>query len=208
MISSWLCLDNTVKKKLNVESKTTVAMRVLDVMLAGLGLLILWPLLFFLYLLGLFDTGSPVLCQERVGRDLKPFRIIKFRTMSLETPLVGSHLLGNGAITPLGGFLRKTKLDELPQLWNVLRGEMSLVGPRPNLFNQQDLIKARTSLGVYLVRPGITGLAQIRRIDMSKPHLLAHTDAQMLKKLNLYNYFKYIFMTIAGNGVGDCVKSN
>jgi O-antigen biosynthesis protein WbqP len=195
-------------KKISIEKKAAVAMRVLDVMLAGLGLLILWPLLLFLYLVGLIDTGSPVLCQERVGRNLKPFRIIKFRTMSLETPHVGSHLVKNSAITPLGGVLRRTKLDELPQLWNVLRGEMSLVGPRPNLFNQKDLIKARTALGVYLARPGITGLAQIRRIDMSNPDLLARTDAEMLKKLNLYYYFKYIFMTIAGNGVGDCVKSN
>ena len=193
-------------KNPNVKNKHAFATRLVDVLLAGFGLLILSPFLLFLYVLGLIDTGSPLLCQERVGRDLKPFRIIKFRTMNIGTPHVGSHLVEKTSITPLGGLLRRTKLDELPQLWNVLKGEMSLVGPRPNLFNQQDLIEARTSLGVYSARPGITGLAQILSIDMSKPDLLARTDAQMLREFNLVKYFKYIFLTVAGNGVGDRVK--
>ncbi|MCD8513139.1 MAG: sugar transferase, partial [Nitrincola sp.] len=106
------------------------------------------------------------------------------------------------SITKLGSFLRKTKLDELPQLWNVLKGEMSLVGPRPNLFNQEELIAERDAMGVYAVRPGITGLAQVNDIDMSTPKLLAETDQKMLKSLTVTAYFKYIFMTVAGKGAG------
>ena len=107
----------------------------------------------------------------------------------------------------MGVFLRKTKLDELPQLWNVVKGDMSLVGPRPNLFNQKELIEAREEVGVYDVRPGITGLAQINEIDMSTPQLLAKTDAQMILSMSLMNYFTYIFKTITGKGAGDRVES-
>ena len=107
------------------------------------------------------------------------------------------------AVTHLGSFLRKTKLDELPQLWNVLKGEVSLVGPRPNLLNQVELINAREALDVYRVRPGITGLAQIKDIDMSTPTLLANTDAEMISAMSVVNYFKYIFLTVAGKGQGD-----
>jgi lipopolysaccharide/colanic/teichoic acid biosynthesis glycosyltransferase len=94
-------------------------------------------------------------------------------------------------------------LDELPQLWNVFIGEMSLVGPRPNLFNQEELINERDSRGVYSVRPGITGLAQINKIDMSTPQLLAETDAKMTNNLNIYFYFYYIIVTVLGKGAGD-----
>ena len=142
----------------------------------------------------------------RVGRNERPFTLLKFRTMRPETPSVASHLSDISAITPLGLFLRRTKLDELPQLWNVLKGEMSLVGPRPCLFNQTELIGERASRGVFNVRPGITGLAQVNNIDMSTPKLLAETDAQMLKELTLSAYFKYIFMTVGGKGSGDAVK--
>ena len=108
--------------------------------------------------------------------------------------------------TRLGACLRKTKLDELPQLINVLKGEMSLVGPRPNLFNQEDWIKEREALGVYDVLPGITGLAQVQNIDMSTPNLLAKTDKEMIDTLNLKGYFIYIFKTATGSGSGDAVK--
>ena len=103
--------------------------------------------------------------------------------------------------------MRKTKLDELPQLWNVLKGDMSLVGPRPNLFNQDELIAERDALGVYDVRPGITGLAQVNEIDMSTPALLAKTDRKMIDSLSVSNYFKYIIATVSGKGRGDRVKS-
>jgi lipopolysaccharide/colanic/teichoic acid biosynthesis glycosyltransferase len=159
-----------------------------------------------LYLIGLFDTGSPLFFQQRVGRHQKPFTLVKFRTMKVDTASVATHLASASAITPFGAFLRKTKLDELPQLWNVLKGEMSLVGPRPGLFNQQELLDARSGLGVYAVRPGITGLAQVNEIDMSTPLLLAETDAKMIATLTLSDYFKYIFMTVAGKGSGDRIK--
>lgn len=181
-------------------------LRILDFLAACLGLLLLWPVLLVVVFIGFFDTGAPVFVQLRVGRNKKPFKLIKFRTMSVETKSVASHLVNNASITKLGAFLRKTKLDELPQLINVLKGEMSLVGPRPNLFNQDDLIKERDALGVYDVLPGITGLAQVQNIDMSTPKLLAKTDKKMIDALTLKSYFKYIIMTALGSGSGDAVK--
>ena len=180
--------------------------RLIDFLAAFFGLLFLWPILLIVTIIGLFDTGSPIFIQTRVGKYKKPFKLIKFRTMSKDTASVASHLASNVAITKFGSFLRKTKIDELPQLINVLKGEMSLVGPRPNLFNQEDLIAERDALGVYNVLPGVTGLAQVQNIDMSTPALLAKTDKQMIDTLNIKNYFKYILMTVTGSGSGDAVK--
>ncbi|MDH6019776.1 sugar transferase [Vibrio splendidus] len=180
--------------------------RILDFLAAFFGLLFLWPILLVVIIIGLFDTGSPIFIQERVGRNKKPFKLIKFRTMSVETKSVASHLASDASITKLGGFLRKTKIDELPQLINVVKGEMSLVGPRPNLFNQEELIRERDAQGVYDVLPGVTGLAQVQNIDMSTPELLAKTDKQMIDTLTLKDYFKYILMTATGSGSGDAVK--
>lgn len=179
--------------------------RLLDFLAALFGLVLLWPVLLIVSFIGLFDTGSPIFVQERVGRYKKPFRLIKFRTMSVDTQSVASHLASTSSITRFGSFLRKTKIDELPQLINVLKGEMSLVGPRPNLFNQEALIKERDALGVYEVLPGITGLAQVQNIDMSTPELLAKTDRQMIDSLTLTSYFRYIIMTATGSGAGDAV---
>ena len=181
-------------------------LRLFDFVLALLGLAFGSPVLLIIYIVGLFDTGSPLFCQERVGKNKQPFTLVKFRTMQVNTASVASHLASSSSITTLGGFLRKTKLDELPQLWNVLKGEMSLVGPRPNLFNQEELIAARDRLGVYDVLPGITGLAQVSDIDMSTPELLAETDNQMIETLTVRDYFKYIFMTATGRGQGDRVR--
>lgn len=180
--------------------------RLIDFLASFFGLLFLWPVLVIVTIIGMFDTGSPIFIQERVGRNKKPFKLIKFRTMSVETKSVASHLASNASITKLGNFLRKTKIDELPQLINVVKGEMSLVGPRPNLFNQEALIKERDAHGVYDVLPGVTGLAQVQNIDMSTPELLAKTDKQMIETLTLKDYFKYILMTATGSGSGDAVK--
>ena len=180
--------------------------RLLDLAFSLLGLVCGFPVLLVIYLVGLFDTGSPIFRQERVGRHKKPFTLVKFRTMSVDTASVASHLASTSSITKLGSFLRRTKLDELPQLWNVLKGEMSLVGPRPGLFNQTELTQAREAKGVYSVRPGITGLAQVNEIDMSTPELLAETDAKMISSLSIANYFKYIIQTVTGKGSGDRVK--
>ena len=180
-------------------------LRLFDLTLAVAGLIVTSPLLVILMIVGLFDTGSPMFRQTRVGRNKKPFTLLKFRTMRPETAHVATHLADASAVTALGKFLRRTKLDELPQLWNVLKGEMSLVGPRPCLFDQQELIEARERLGVFHVRPGITGLAQVNDIDMSTPELLAETDARMLSSLGAKDYFRYILMTVTGKGSGDRV---
>lgn len=180
--------------------------RIIDILAAFFGLLFLWPILLIVVIVGLLDTGSPVFIQTRVGKNKKPFKLIKFRTMSVDTKSVASHLANNASITKMGSFLRKTKIDELPQLINVLKGEMSLVGPRPNLFNQEELIKERDALGVYDVLPGVTGLAQVQNIDMSTPVLLAKIDKKMIDTLNVKDYFKYIVMTVTGSGSGDAVK--
>ena len=179
--------------------------RLIDLFAAFFGLLFLWPVLLIVTLIGIFDTGSPIFVQERVGRYKKPFKLIKFRTMSLDTQSVASHLASTSSITKLGVFLRKTKIDELPQLINVLKGDMSLVGPRPNLFNQHELIAERDALKIYDVLPGITGLAQINNIDMSTPKLLAETDKEMIDTITLSKYFKYIIQTVSGRGAGDAI---
>ena len=180
--------------------------RIFDIFFSFLGLLILSPIILLLLIIGIFDTGSPLFRQERVGVNKRPFYLLKFRSMHVNTQAVATHLVQVSAITKWGSFLRKSKLDELPQLINVLMGEMSFVGPRPNLFNQLELIEERGKRGVYSVRPGITGLAQIQKIDMSTSQLLAETDANMIDNLNVFYYFKYIFLTIFGKGFGDRVR--
>lgn len=180
--------------------------RLLDIFFATCGLLLGFPILLILALIGWLDTRSPLFRQTRVGRNQLPFTLIKFRTMRVGTASVATHLANSSSITPFGHFLRRTKLDELPQLWNVLWGEMSLVGPRPCLPNQYELIAAREVLGVFNARPGITGLAQIQGIDMSTPEKLAQVDAEMLQALSLKAYFRYILQTIMGKGQGDRVR--
>lgn len=181
--------------------------RFLDFVFSLAGLIFCSPILFLICLIGVLDLGSPLFRQERMGRNKKPFVLIKFRTMSMDTVSVASHLASRSSITRFGAFLRRTKLDELPQLWNVLKGDMSIVGPRPNLFSQHRLIRERDLLGIYNIRPGITGLAQINRIDMSKPVLLARKDNEMISSFSTFQYLKYIFVTILGKGFGDRIRS-
>ena len=181
-------------------------LRVLDVVLAICGLVALLPIFFIIYFVSWIDNRSPLFMQQRVGWRQKPFFLVKFRTMRSDTADLPTHLVHSSAVTRHGRFLRRTKLDELPQVWNVLIGEMSFVGPRPGLPSHHELTKAREAAGVFASRPGITGRAQISGIDMSTPELLAKTDAEMLRDLNLKSYFRYIFMTIIGRGRGDKVK--
>ena len=143
-----------------------------------------------------------------MGQHCKAFLAIKFRTMTPINEITRQYddPIETKRITPLGKILRKSRIDELPQILNVLKGEMSLVGPRPGLFNQEELTNAREKLGVFLVRPGITGLSQVNEIDMSTPQLLAESDAKMIAEMSVANYFKYIFQTVAGKGSGDRVK--
>jgi len=170
--------------------------RLLDFFFSLFGIFILSPLLVLLLIIGLIEYSSPLFMQTRVGIHQKPFVLIKFRTMPLATKSAATHLVKNLKLSLFSSFLRKTKLDEIPQLWNVLRGEMSLVGPRPCLFNQDKLINERKKRGVFKIRPGITGLAQIKGITMKNPTLLAKTDLEMIKQINIFNYFYYIVQTI------------
>ncbi|MDC3142859.1 sugar transferase [Candidatus Pelagibacter sp.] len=170
--------------------------RIFDFLFSLIGLILLFPLLILIFLIGLFDNGSPLFIQKRVGYNFKSFSLIKFRTMPVGMRSAGTHLIKNIKFSSFGYFLRGTKIDEIPQLLNVLIGDMSLVGPRPCLFNQRKLINERKKRGVFKVRPGITGLAQISGINMKTPTLLAKTDQKMIKKMSLYNYFYYIFKTI------------
>ena len=181
-------------------------LRFFDIAFSLAGLTFGAPILAIIYIIGLFDTGSPIFRQERLGRHQKPFTLVKFRTMAVDTASVASHLASVSSITQFGHFLRRSKFDELPQLWNVLKGEMSLVGPRPGLANQLELTAAREAESVFSVRPGITGLAQVNQIDMSTPELLAQTDSQMIRSMSVARYFWYIVMTVLGSGRGDRVQ--
>jgi len=170
--------------------------RIFDFLFSLIGLIFLSPLLILIIIIGLIDNGSPLFIQKRVGCNLKSFSLNKFRTMPINTKSIGTHLLKDLKLTSFGYFLRRTKLDEIPQLFNVLIGDMSLVGPRPCLFNQRKLISERKKRGVFKVRPGITGLAQILGINMGTPTLLSKMDLKMIKKMSLFNYFYYIVKTI------------
>ena len=170
--------------------------RCFDFLFSLLGLIFLLPFLVFVFFICLFDNGSPLFIQKRVGYNLKSFSLIKFRTMPIGVRSAGTHLIKNIQLSSLGYFLRRTKIDEVPQLINVLFGDISLVGPRPCLFNQKKLISERKKRGVFKVRPGITGLAQISGINMKTPTLLAKIDQKMIKGMSLNNYFYYIFKTI------------
>ena len=183
----------------------SVLLRVIDILIAFIGIVFFMPLSVVVFIIAFVETGSAIFLQVRVGQNQRPFTLIKFRTMKRETLSVATHLVDPQAVTPIGHFLRRSKLDELPQLWNVLKGEMSLVGPRPCLFSQEELMRERERLGVFAVRPGITGLAQIRGIDMSTPELLAQTDAEMIASFSLRHYFRYILLTLLGKGSGDRV---
>ena len=180
--------------------------RIIDITLSSLGLIIFSPLIVFVYLIIYKESKSPFFIQQRLGKKMKKFLLVKFRTMSVGTGDYATHLVEPTNISKVGKFLRKTKLDELPQLWNVLKGEMSIVGPRPCLLNQKELIKARHKFKIYNTKPGITGLAQINGIDMSEPILLAKTEYKMIKNFNIFYYFYYIFLTLIGFGLGDRIK--
>ena len=183
--------------------------RLFDLLTSTFGMLMLAPVITVLAWQVRRKLGSPVLFrQTRPGKNGKPFEIIKFRTMRDTINTEGNLLTDKERMTHFGSFLRSTSLDELPELWNVLKGDMSLVGPRPGLPNQFELSVARDKLRVFEVRPGITGLAQISGVDMSTPELLAKIDAKMITNMSFRSYFRYLFLTILGKGQGDRIKGN
>ena len=180
--------------------------RFFDFSFSALGLMLGLPIFCLLLFFGWLQTKSPLFYQYRLGKDKRLFKLVKYRTMLKDTAHVATHLAAESSVTPFGRFLRRTKLDELPQLWNVLIGDMSLVGPRPCLESQHELIEARNKLNVFSVRPGITGLAQVNDIDMSTPELLAKTDAKMIESFSVKQYFYLIFLTLTGKGAGDRIR--
>ena len=181
--------------------------RIIDFVAAIVGLFILSPLIIVLLVILYIEHGKPIFIQTRVGKNQKPFRLVKFRSMSPKAANLPTHEISADLITRTGKFIRATKLDELPQLWNVLKGEMSLVGPRPCLPTQDELISERAKRNVFNIRPGITGPAQVRNIDMSTPKLLAETDEQLVQYLSVAEYLKYVLLTVTGSGQGDKVRN-
>ncbi|BCO29315.1 undecaprenyl phosphate N,N'-diacetylbacillosamine 1-phosphate transferase [Rhodoferax lithotrophicus] len=174
--------------------------RVFDLFLAiGVTLILLLPIL-FVGLLVRFTSKGPVLYwSNRVGKNNVIFKMPKFRSMQMGTPAVATHLLSNpdAYLTPIGSFLRKSSLDELPQLWSILNGDMSFVGPRPALFNQHDLIELRTKAGVHHLVPGLTGWAQINgRDELPIPQKVA-MDIEYLHQKSLWFDIKIIILTAA-----------
>ncbi len=162
--------------------KSGIAKRLFDVVISLIGFVLLAPLFLFCMLaVRLTSNGSVFYISDRIGKNNTHFNMIKFRTMRIDTPQVATHLMTDtqSYLTPVGTLLRKTSLDELPQLINVLRGEMSIVGPRPALFNQDDQIDLRTRSGCYILTPGITGWAQINGRD----------DISITKKVELDTWY-------------------
>lgn len=178
--------------------------RAFDLLASIVGLILLAPVLLAIaWLVSRTSAGGPLFVQTRLGRSEKPFLCYKFRTMAEGAPVAGSHEVESYWITPMGRRLRALKLDELPQLVNVLRGDMSLVGPRPCLPSQVDVIEARRVRNIFSIRPGITGLAQLNSIDMSTPDRLAEADHYYLKNRSFVGDIAIIFRTVFGGGAGD-----
>jgi O-antigen biosynthesis protein WbqP len=177
--------------------------RTFDILAAGVALIVLWPVILVTALaVRLGSPGPGILAQRRIGRDGAEFTCYKLRTMHPDTAQVPTHQVGTAALTPIGGFLRRSKLDELPQLLNVLRGDMSIVGPRPCLPTQTELIEARSRLGALRVLPGITGLAQVQGVDMSDPQRLAGIDAEYVRTHTFGGDLRIILQTLMGSGMG------
>jgi O-antigen biosynthesis protein WbqP len=173
--------------------------RIFDILASIFGLLV-FSLPFFLIalMIKLTSRGPIIYWSDRIGKDNAIFKMAKFRTMRVGTPVLATHLLANSGeyLTPLGSFLRKSSLDELPQLWCILIGEMSIVGPRPALFNQDDLIKARTQIGIHLIKPGLTGWAQVNGRDELSINSKVKLDLEYLENQSLSFDLKIIGLTI------------
>jgi O-antigen biosynthesis protein WbqP len=175
--------------------------RSLDILLTLIGLTVLSPFIVITYILVKLTSSGPALFwSQRVGKDNQLFSMPKFRSMRIGTPQIATHLMNqqsnpNSYLTPVGSFIRKASLDELPQLWSVLKGDMSVVGPRPALFNQDDLIKLRTEKGVHELKPGITGWAQINgRDEIPIPQKVA-LDVYYLEHQSMLLDIKIVVLT-------------
>lgn len=185
--------------------------RIIDIFASIAGILVLSPLLILLTIVIKSDSRGPILFkQKRIGLHKKTFMIYKFRTMRTDTPAdMPTHLLADPAsfITKSGAFMRRTSLDELPQLFNILFGQMSVVGPRPALWNQYDLIEAREEVGANNIRPGLTGWAQVNGRDELAIEAKAKLDGDYIKRMSLWFdiqiFFKTIFSVLRHEGVKE-----
>ncbi|SMX45333.1 hybrid nucleoside-diphosphate sugar epimerase/sugar transferase [Octadecabacter ascidiaceicola] len=185
------------------------AIRLLDILAASAVLILLFWLLIIAWVVVKMESSGPgIFVQKRVGRKQRSFKLYKFRTMNVGTPDIGTHEACVSAVTRSGVFLRKTKIDELPQVLNVLLNQMSFVGPRPCLINQTDLVNEREARKVFSIKGGITGLAQVQNIDMSEPKVLAITDADYVAMRTILLDVKLLVMTALGKGQGDKVRSS
>jgi O-antigen biosynthesis protein WbqP len=173
--------------------------RSFDVLLSSVSLLVLWPLLLFLALIIKGTSKGPVLhWSRRVGRDNQLFQMPKFRSMRIDAPQLPTHLLRNPEdyLSPVGKLLRQTSLDELPQLWSILIGDLSFVGPRPALFNQDDLVALRTERGIHVLVPGLTGWAQVNGRDELPIPVKVEFDYEYLQRRSFYWDLQIIGLTI------------
>lgn len=173
--------------------------RLFDIAASGAALLLLWPVIGLLMVWVRLDSAGPALYwSQRVGADERLFAMPKLRTMRVGTPAVATHLLKDGQshLTRIGGFLRRSSLDELPQLWSVLKGDMALVGPRPALFNQDDLIALRREAGVAPLRPGITGWAQVNGRDDLPIPVKVGFDAEYARRQGLLFDIAILWRTV------------
>ena len=173
--------------------------RVFDLLLVfSAAVILVVPVILVAALVRLTSPGPALYWSDRVGRHNKIFKMPKFRSMRVGTPTVATHLLANpkAHLTPIGSFLRKSSLDELPQLWSIIRGDMSFVGPRPALFNQDDLIAMRTQYGVHELAPGLTGWAQINGRDELPIPQKIELDAEYLRRQSFWFDMKIIGLTV------------
>lgn len=194
-----------MKNKANWLYRTV--MRIIDLIISITVIVIFsWLLLLIAIWIKLESKGPAIFRQERIGLNAKTFTCYKFRTMYIDTQDLASHMVSASQITKCGQFLRKTKLDELPQVWNILFNEMAFVGPRPCLESQKQLIKERNQRNILTIKPGITGWSQINGIDMSDPVILAQSDAVYLSHRSILFDIKIMILTFLGKGMGDRVK--
>jgi O-antigen biosynthesis protein WbqP len=175
-----------------------------DTLVAAVMLVLLSPvILACILIIRVNSTGPGIFRQTRVGRHERSFTCYKLRTMYVTTKNVPTHEASASSITSIGHFLRRTKLDELPQLLNVVRGDMSFVGPRPCLPQQEELVRLRREQDIFSLRPGITGLAQVQNVDMSDPVRLSAIDANYLRQMSFLTDLQIVFRTVVGGGQGD-----
>ena len=173
--------------------------RIFDILISFNAILFLSPILLLVFLFIKVSSNGPALYwSDRIGRKNIVFRMPKFRSMLIETPAVATHLLKDPDqyLTPIGSFLRRSSLDELPQLWSILRGDMSFVGPRPALFNQKDLITLRNAAGVNELLPGLTGWAQVNGRDELPIHKKVALDVEYMKRQSLWLDVKILYLTV------------